>query len=77
MTTNEEVDAAFDTLTGTGWRPKPRRGAAAKDDVRAALDAALEVRARLRATAPPRQAEGKRQARWKHVPAEMRPADMA
>jgi hypothetical protein len=77
MSTDEMVEAAFGKLIELGWKPHGRRArSSVVKDVRAALDSALEARARVVAATPPRHRD-KKQLRWAHVPPEMRPADVA
>ena len=77
MITDAAVEAATAVLEGRGWE----RDEELVLDVRAALEAAqadiaaaamAEERRRLSRERARRQAESRRQARWKHVPPEAR-----
>jgi hypothetical protein len=76
MITDAAVEAATAVLEGRGWE----RDDELVQDVRAALEAAqaelaattAEERRRLARERARRQAENKRQARWRHVPPEAR-----
>ena len=70
MVTDAAVEAATAVLEQRGWE----RDEEMVEDVRAALEAAqaatAEEKRRLARERARRQAEGKRQARWSHVPPE-------